>query len=411
MAPFDTILSTSVGTNAFQLLSYTRSGRPRLDSEGKRRGTEIRFTLDGEVQAADAAGLASALAAFAADLEAAEATDFSISAHGALKEQLVADDLLEGPHFAFEYAEAGGHNVQPVRVGVEAVRASDPGEDGVASDTTTYRYAVDHEGLASVAIAGRVETDGDPAASTVVLEGVGEEPMPKVPERPEGFRQTYEYETDSEDKVCSWRVVQAELAEEYPVDPDVPTDRVVDGERTVATTFDRHNRQVTHYHYDYRGAGAEGYVSARHDALREGGGLVRARISATGHQQTRVVGDFEVVAARQADGPLELAETISHARSGPVLEERRYPGTTPLLVQAAEAAWVYEQSGRAVGLSEYPEAPWPKFDQDHLAEAPQITLSRSSDQEFETSWRYRFLFTEEQPLEEPGGRSHSPGTY
>ncbi len=410
MAEFDSILSCTIGTSSFQLTGYTKSADGIYDDAGSRIGTKIAFGCDGEIIAADASALASALAAFEADAST-DGANFSISGHGIIKEQLLAADCTEGPIVKFAYGSEQGHNCQSVSFTVEGTKAVDPNEDGILSSTQRTQTQVNLEGLKVVTISGKVITTGSPTASTVVLVGVGAEPVPLIPTRPAGWQQTYSYNVNENDTECSYEVTQTELVNEYPASGGDPVDRVVDGERTVSTSYDEHNRKTTNYNYSYTGPHAEAYIESMHTSLRGANGLVRASISVTYHKTLQATGQFEVLNKRTGTNLLELTETISHARSGPLLKEVRYAGTSPLIIQTEQAGYLYTQSGRAIGLQQYPQPPAYKFAVANLADAPEIAVNRPNDNEFETTWRFRYLFPTEQSMQFPSARSGSPGFY
>lgn len=408
MGTFDGILRCNVGTAWLTLLGYTKDAEPVLDAGGARTATKVRFTCAGEIEAADAAALPAALAAFAADANT-DGRDFVITAHNVERERLDAADCLAGPTVRYAYTDEQGHNLQGVQLTVEATVAA-AGSGGVLSGRESTRVAVNLEGLQTVTISGTVQTTGDPAASVVVLTGTGEPPEPRIPARPAGWQQTHSYEIEPGDTECRYEVTQTQLVNAYPVNGINPADRVVDGEETITTEYDAHNRAVTVYAYTYTGTYAEGYLDAMHATLRAAGGLQRASLAVTHHKTRQASGTFHVLAGRAGD-LLELTETISHARSGPLLAELRYPGTTPIVYQAATPGYVYQQSGRAVGRSRYPQPPPYKFAAANLSEPPEVVLTRASDCEWETSWRFTFLFATEQATQAPSSRADSPGFF
>lgn len=404
MADFTTTFSCTVGGTAFQLTEYSKSAEGLFDAANNRVGTRVSFECKGEIAVSDATALAAALAAFQTSASG-DNVDFSITGFSVLKEQLLAADCIEGPRVRFAYEGDQGHNYQQVRFTVEGVRKVDPNSDGILSDLAKVSTRTNLEGLAVVVLSGQVQTVGGATlASTQALT--------HNTTRQSGWQQTFAYDRDELDRVCTYQLTQTQLLAEYPTG-GAENNRVVDGERTVSSAYDEHNRAMTRYSYSYVGPYAETYVNDRHTALRAAGGLVRASISVTGHKTAQATGEFEVIAAR-GSGVLELEERISHARSAPSLREQRYPGTTPLIVDDSTPGWVYEQSGRAVGLRVYPAAPAYAFldgqgAPSNLASKETI-LNRPNDQEFETSWRFTFLFATEQAIAHPHDRTGSGGT-
>ena len=407
-APFAAQFDADIGGAAFQLEGYTFSGDPVLDAEGTRYGTKLTYQLDGTLWATDAEDLPVVLDAFEASCET-DGADLTITGSGETLEFLDASECIDGPTVKFGYGGDRGDNYQSVTVTVEAVRAVDPDADGILSAITeAARHQVNLESFETITYRGEVRTTGTPAASLVVLTGFGGI-GPMIPVRPAGWQRTYSYEPNDADTECRWEATVTELAEAFPLDATM-----VDGERTISTEYDEHNRQITRYAYTYAGPGAEAWMDARHALLRQAGGLRRASISVTAHKTVSVSGTFEVLAGRDGKGDqvnlLSLVETISHARSGPLLREARYPGTTPLIVQDAQPGYVYQQAGRAVGLAVFPQAPAMKFAAANLVDK-EIVPTRTSDVEYEVAWRYTFLFATIQNVALPSQRTDSTGVY
>jgi len=93
-----------------------------------------------------------------------------------------------------------------------------------------------------------------------------------------------------------------------------------------------------------------------------------------------------------------------------VLEEYRYAGTTPLIVQAATPGWLYRQAGRAIGVGQHPAAPSPAFATANMT-AREIVLGKPNEVERETTWRFEFLYPTQQDYVLPSSRDDSHGFY
>jgi hypothetical protein len=345
------------------------------------------------------------LRAFEAALDE-DLTAFEITGAGTVLENVAASDLAEG-HFSrgYRYGDLRGPALQEVMFEVAGTLVNDPDSDGVLAETEAARWDVGLEGLRTCRLSGTITTAPLTQASAHFVDE-------HTPQADPEWQITYGYEVNETDTECRWEVTSTELLAVYPTSGG---DRVVDGEKIVSQQFDEHNRKVTRTEYSYTGPYAKDYVEAQHTALRSAGGLLRAQVSWTTHKTLQATGSFEVLTCRAGTGEtadlLEASEQISHSRSGPVLREVQYPGTTPLIVLADQAAYLYEQSGRAVGLRKYPQPPAYSFDVAALEGPPEITLTHLSDQEFETTWRFRFLFAAEQTVQKPHGRASWPGFY
>jgi hypothetical protein len=93
-----------------------------------------------------------------------------------------------------------------------------------------------------------------------------------------------------------------------------------------------------------------------------------------------------------------------------MLEELRYPGLAPLLVQSSQSAYAVEQSGKAIGLASYPRPPDPLFPAANYQEYPQTAYNRANPNEWETSWRYKFILLVA-PASPTFPSASSPGLY
>lgn len=381
MATFDSILTCNLGPSSLQLERYGKSAEGVYDDAGNRYGTRVRYECVGEISAASNAAMISALASW----HTAASTDggnFSITAQSSVKEQLLAADCIEGPDVKYQYDDRQGHNRQGVTFSVEGVIAEDT--SGIMTETQSVQTQVNLEGLQTITTSGTVRTTGTPAASTVFLTGSGGV-GPLLPAEAAGWQLTYQYTANDDDSQCDYSATQTEMVDGESYPDDGAGNAIVDGERTYTVSYDEHNRKITRYSYTFVGPYASTYLENRHTALRAAGGLRSASIATTKYKTESARGDFEILGNRDGDDVLELTETISHSRSGPLLREVRYPGTTPVIVQDEQSGYSYEQSGRAVGLQEYPQPPAYSFDSDYLADPPEITLTRNNDNEFETS--------------------------
>jgi hypothetical protein len=388
------MLTLHIGSTGREILAYTKDAQGVYD-ENVRTGTRVTLDCQLEIAATPGVSLPQALAAFGA--WAVDGADVQIKLRGTAIEHIAPAACREGPRVAYKLSDDAGESHQIASLAVEALLG--PATGTPASSSQSTRTAVNLEGLRTITTTGQVSAVSAASAAALAL----------LPARPAGWQRVYEYEVNADDTVCKYSCTLTELIAEYPAGGG---NRVVDGERTISREYDEHNRLVTRYSCAYVGPWAAGELAAQHAALRAAGGLVSAHISETTHKTQACTGEFSVLAARVGGGEvLELTESVSHARSGPLLREVRYAGTTPLVVQEAAAAYMYTQSGRAVGLAAYPTPPEPVFDDDNLAEAPEIVLSRPNDHEFETSWRYRFLFVADQGVQAPNGRAGSEGYY
>lgn len=400
MGTFDDILECSVGPSTLELSGYSKGGQAVLDERGNRYATRISYTCTGTLRTSSASALATALGQFETACQG-EDLDFSVSCFGSVAEQLLSADCIDGPRVqSFSYGAVAGHNLREVSFVVEGTRYHDGDADHILSETSTTRTSYNVEGLRTVATTGRVVTDGTVDASVGVL-------ADKIPAEEAGWKLTYSYTLNDDADECDYEATRQELVNSYPAGAETS---IVDGERTISTSYDDHNRKIVSYSYTFVGEYAQTYIDALHTSLRAAGGLRSASISSTYYQSRTVTGQFEVIDSRSGGSVLELTERISHSRSGPLLDELPFPGTTPLIIQAETPGYIYEQSGRAIGLGVFPQPPSYAFASANL-ESRDVTTSRINDTECEVSWRFTFRFAAEQDVQLPSQRSDSAGSY
>jgi hypothetical protein len=384
--------ATVLTDSDLQVTDYTKAADGVFDAVGNRVGTKIVFNCQGEISAASESALAAALAAFEA-FAASDWADFAIVGASGNLEELLAADCPAGTRVKFAYGNEAGPLYREVSFSVEGVKAVDADDDGVLSDLIKVSQSTNVEGLKVRTYSGRVMTCGDLTASDHIAS--------VLPVCPAGWQQTSKYDVNESDTEGTYEAVQTELAAVYPVAVNPQTGVIVDGEKRVSTSYDEHNRKVVNYQYDYTGSFAQQYIAAQHTALRAAGGLMRAEMSYTVHKTISASGRFDVLAGRDGTNLLEMVEQISHARTGPLLKELRYPGIDPVILVDDSAAYVYEQSGRAIGKGQYPAVPGYKFASASLCETPDIGYRHTNGTEFETTWRFRYLFATAQTQQFP----------
>lgn len=395
---FEGVLGCSVGGDNFRLIDYGKSADAAIGTGGLRTGTNYTITLTGEILVDAQADMPAALAAFETAVLDADGDTLVITAHGDPLETIDAEGCTSGPILKYAYGSGRGATWQPVTITATCTSSGDGEGEGVASSETTVRTSWNVEELRTVRTSGRIVT------TTVSATGAALAAMPALAD---GWQDTtYSTSANDADTLCTWESTQTELVAAYPL----PTGgaAIVDGERTITTTRDGHNRETTVESCRYVGPGAEDYVHERLALRMAGGGLVRSSIAITRHKTETATATFEVLGAANGD-LLELTETVGRTRSGPLLREQSYAGTTPLIFQEADRAYVYTQSGRAVGLMRYPRPPAFLFPGSQVVADP-IRHERPSDREFITTWDFRFLTTE--LLHKfPNDREGSPGFY
>jgi hypothetical protein len=401
MATFDNIMNCSVGGTAFQLMSYSKSERAVYDVDGNRIGADVEFSLTGELQAADLAGLASALAALETSCRTDGASLTITGLNNANLDGLAASSCIDGgPHYTYKFDNEQGHNYQSVSVAAVGRIAADD-ESGVLSHTYTASTSYAPDGLKTIATRGHVITLPGESAETKAIEF--------TPDAPDGSwaRTAMEHSTaNTADTEADYSVTYAQLVTEYP-DPNI-----LDGEWTVTSDYDAHNRKVLRYEYQYSGSGAESYLNTIHAQLRSAGGLVRASIRLAKHKSRTVAATFEILTPRVGgDYLLELQEQIRAARGAPRLAAKTYAGTVPLVYQLPDGPFAYVQAGRAIGLAKFPEPPAYKFDEIFLADEAMNT-NRLNDVEYETTWEFTYLFpSKAAAVVLPSTRADSKGFY
>lgn len=403
MSDFSSVISCSIGASAdFGLDSYTKTAQGVWDDQGNRTGTQVQYVLKGELFAASAAALAAALAALAAECEV-EGEDFWIKNGSTVREQIAAADCAEGPRLSLKYVGEQGLRMQEVEITVDAlvgISAGDGGDagEGVVAHTYSFKRAYDVEGLLTITQSGEIST----VPGTSAYQAADDE----IPAEQALYQLTYEISTNLGDTKAQYSLTQRQLVSAYPVAT------IYDGEYTYSYELDSQNRKVMTYSYQYTGPGAAAWVEARRAQLAGLGTILRTRISVTAHKTQSAQAEFQVLASAAAPvNLLDFTETVSDGGSGPLLSEVQYAGTVPLVFAPARSAYVYEQSGQATGLQRYPLPPAMLYDSTGLMERPAITRSRKDNNEFVTTWRYRFIFAAEQTVKTPNLPAASGGFY
>ena len=358
-------------------MGYSAGSAAVLDDTGRVVAHQRTITLDAEIEAADAEAMVAAIADLRSQVESVQAFNVCVdnSTVAALDRNLCTADL----HGQMELGD-GGATWQAVKITVsgECVSAV-----GVVSWSTHVSFELSSDSLRTRKTSGRVQTVGASAESVAIngLPGVG----PFIRQQPEpGYTLAYQYEADRDDVNCTFSMTEVQLYEPYPAEG------IYGGEYTFGRSEDPHNRAVETHTYNFWGSGALQYVSDCIDAMRNSGSLYTVDFQYTAYQRQEVQARITCLLGRTSD-LLEMTESITEGRSGNLLEELRCPGTAPVLIQPAQCAYQYEQSGRAIGLGLYPQPPAPRFPSANYASAPSITRNRLSALERETTWRYTFL--------------------
>lgn len=385
---------------AIRLAGYRRSDEGVYDGDGTRIATKTVLTISGELMAADKASLHAAIASLRTQCNA-EGKDVRIVAGGDARDQILAADCLEGPHVNLSYDDPTALMHQGVTIAVEALTDQDvpEPEDGVVSLRYDTTIALDAEGLATTTERGELRTRAAGAAAKAVA---------KRPDASAAAVITFEHQANSVDTKATWQSHIVQLA------TPLPAEDVFDGERSITTAVDRAtNRKVVTYNYDYTGSGASAELDAVLAALAAAGGLVSSSMTVDVHKANRATLTATVLSGYDQTALLEISESIRVFRAAPLVEARSYAGTTPLVVSAAQPAYVAEQSGRAVGLSSYPSPADKRYGTDNLAE-DDVQRYRVSNLEFETSWRYVWLTVDAPATRLPTSYAlwhSSPDTY
>ena len=264
---------------------------------------------------------------------------------------------------------------------------------------TKTAKATNLEGLITFTLAGEVVTPPGTSAQAYITAS-------QIPACPDRYQQRYTIDGGWNDERASYSIVQQQLIADFPVGD---SGAVLDGEWTLRTETDEHNRKVQIYAYDYTGPYAGDYVTAQLATLSAAGGLTRSSITVTHHKTQHAVGEFSVLAANDGTTTLELVETVSSSQSGPLLVEHRYPGAAPLLLVGEQSCFAYTQSGRAIGTGGFVTAPSPIFDAGNYSAAPRIGHTQLNNIEYETTLEYAFLFTAAQaPVPPPNAKLKGP---
>lgn len=393
MADTDSMLKCSVGGSAFRLVDYAYSEKPMLGEVG-RMGTEITLSGKGEISAATQTLLSAAIATLLAAMRTS-GQDWTITALGGVTEiQVLSAMCLDGgPHCSVDLVENldGASLVRNVEFELTAKTTVDGSAQGTGSgekNSNAYNQTTKEtpDDLRNVTIRGQI---AGPASrtyfdTTVVPFFDGKFAANKW------VKKEVSYQAKPADDFADYQIVYGELVEVFPLAGGIG--QIVDGEATQTKERDEQGRLVRRVTFDFLldGPNAD-QVMNKMRAMLLPAVAIRERYAVTTHQEIRLQGELEVLAAANADNCLGWEQSLAIKTAAQAWEAMNFPGVYTLLISTDPQPMLIVQSGSAVGLQKWVKEPAPIWP-DNLHEQPDIAFECANDFEWTTRWRYSYLF-------------------
>lgn len=388
MADLDALLQCTYGSAAFQLADYTYSEEPIMQDGVGRVGTKKTVSGKGWIEGTDPADFASKLADARAGFRVV-ARDFRVIGLGGTTEvEILAAYCRDfGPHVAFKLAEQGSgtalkKDVEFTVTGVLAFDEAGSGGIGGVSDGFGVSVDVKSDGLRRVARKGFVSQSGaaEIYQGTVLPAILAAYPATK-------WVSAQKYEVNSTNTYLTYEISFEELQVPFITDPQFV---VLDGDLIHRVERDEQHRTVITITFDlaYTGSFAHILTTLRPDDEV----ILRERWEDQTYKDRRLRG--EIVYVRSADhndlGAWE--QTLEVEDESPALSSFVVPGRDPVLYYGAQPTRRAVQAGRAIGFGrfvKYAPTIWPA----RLAAPRKLTFRRLNDAEYETTWRYEYVFS------------------
>lgn len=432
MAEFDLIFKCSYGGAAFQLVDYALTSEGTFAPSGARTGTKVRVSGAGYVAAASPADLTDKLKEVR-DAFGLDGRDLVITGLGGAVqvEVLAAQTLRGGPRVErFELGESlrWPAMVKPVTFQIFADRPAGTVEGLSAVDAYTVTTATRADGLRQIGYGGDLSgPDASKHWREVVLPkrlalfgiragtaGAAPPAPPVSPELAGRWVPDYEEEVNEAGDAVRYRLTFTELKEPIPAAYLDPAIGAVDFEFTLSASRDDQMRQVETRQYDVL---LTGNVATLLAELRPRPPVVVVNESVrwTNYRERRVQATFVTLASGDGNGLLDWRQTLSvDGREEPVLHVVEYDGLPPTLLRRLFPVQRARQSGRAVGVGQYPKPAAPFFPGNFSAPR-RVERNDLSNFEKETTWSYEYVFNGAVPnvaladLDRPHPPDETPG--
>jgi hypothetical protein len=394
MADTSNLLACTYGTSNLVVVSYNVRETPNLDkTTGARVGTFVRVEAECEVRGTDPESYATALQTVEVDLRV-DGRDFTITGLNNQVEYYIpsSGSIDAGPHCGFEMSDGESALSKKIKL-IVTTQLSSSGSSNTPVNTWTVKTVESADGLQTVTWTGQLTGLAllDYFTSTVY-------PAFQAAYAPPGAGDSYWSTSFSIDQsqtsgspstTLKYTMTAKEFAEPLP---SCSQAQGVDGSITEQQDCDEHFRKTTTTSFDILILGAGDPIQLLTTLRPTTGVILREQYKVEQLKENRLSGSFIIL---QSNDPSNLAPLMNFqqtARLQPqntVWEEKRFVGTTPILIQAPAALPRLTQSGSAIAAGKFfqPTAIYPTA----FVSQPEISLSDQNYLEKGTNWIYEMI--------------------
>lgn len=385
MAEFDALLKSSIVAPALRLKDFAVEDKARSGG-----GREVVISVSGVVTSDNDANAATNMTAVVLAIKAASGSDFTIYGPGdVVLLQLFRSQCRDGgPHVAVsvgEMAEAGLLE-RPVKFTISS--------DLSAGASSSGGGATSGPGVQSLRVVKVAENQGSVTQSgTIAGSGLSDAslqarvfgPFAAAFPRPDYVISEKRYEFNADASEASYEVTATRLASPLPGHATV-----IGGD--AGWSRERDASRLLTVRRDYNLLLSEGDPDAVLDVIRPADVTIQSEsISFQTTPEFRLRATFVVLSGGDGTPVAEWKQQARIVGGQAVLEERRYPGIDPLLVESPKGTPLLYQSGSAttVGRAMLPPA---AHVADRLASDPEVSLVETGNEVYQTSWSYVMFF-------------------
>ena len=404
MAALDALLKCTYGTTSFQLSDYSYSEDPIITADLGRTGTKNSVSGKGWVEGTDAADFAAKLAEVRNGFRT-WGQDLTITGLGGTTEvQILAAYCRDaGPHVSFKMLEQGSGTplIKEFEFTVQAITGQDFSGGGGGGAAVGYAVEVKSDGLRRIKRRGVITQAG---ASAIYHNNVLPSMLASYPAS--NWVATQSYDVDSRDTLLNYEISFEEIKEPFVTGSQF---EVLDGDWVQRVERNADHLLVFTISFDFAYSGDPQRLLV---ALRPTGKtIVRERWQDQRYKDRRFTGEIVWVDSADMNNVADWEQSIEFDDGNDVLNSTVVPGRDPVLFYGSKPVRRAVQYGRAVGISRWVKAPSP-FWTARTSGPGKITYKKINDSQWETAWRYEFMFSEPVPVDgNIFGRLNRPSVF
>lgn len=379
--PLSDFMSLSVdGFVTIQLEDYGFKTEPIINPYFGRTGSKYTVEGEGYVDAADSPTFVAAAGAASTVLNRSGSRIVITGLNGVTELSLDARNFINGgPHMSIqmmgkpdsplrrqikfkvtgETSPSGSGNGQPVEVGYKVDIATRP--DGLRTATRTGEIHGAGSAQSFLSTIRPAILQGYPATQWVA---------------------SFKYDQNSVGDKVTYSYQFTELRIPLPTSGGAT---VVDGEVTVRTDRDEQMRKVVTRSFDLL---IQGDVDALVTTLRPvpPAIVLKESLDYSAFKERRVRYSFTQLFGANGSDLLNWQQTFEEVQDTSPLEIETYPGSFPDFYYKPKSGNIYNQSGSAIAVGKYPQAPDPALP--NSLEKPHVTYKKINEAEYQTTWTY-----------------------